>query len=220
MLNGVGFEDYLSRNGQGGCASPVRRSRVSDAIPHVLDSHMSLDFINQQLLSAPAACNGIVPAPKNRLRARVLPLAACSGFSTFFLLSSPIQTLALSGLGRSFFTRPAVHAVDGRGIPQTHTRPRTTLPQRMSVLWGGRTPYRPLDWSQCERRTGGSTVLPVSWEDSPGYANANGWVTLAKFQRRQQNVPAALEAYKRALKADPTNTKRWIIVGNYLQGNW
>ena len=50
-----------------------------------------------------------------------------------------------------------------------------------------------------------------------GHANASGWITLGKFHRQQENPSAALEAYKRALDADPTNANRWLSVGGILR---
>ena len=210
VLSGVEFRAFLLSM-SGGDMLPVFSEPGFFAQYRLFSLAHVLDFLNQQLLSAPAACMALFSFRKSYLGRHAF-LALCTIVPLFFtfaanatigafrdwdILSLPALPLTLL-VAAAFLER--IRDREQRfhsaflvcGAAGLHT-----------VLWIGlnasAAPAEARFTSQFGRLT--------------GYVNANGWVTLSKFHRRQQNPTAALEAYKRALEADPTNINRWLIVG-------
>ena len=171
-----------------------------------------VDFINLQLISAPAACMAIFIGRKRQLSRHTF-LAICTAIPLFFTFIAKANLgafrdwdiLSLPALPLTLWTATMLleRIRDGEklfhcaflicGAAALHT-----------ILWigvnAGPEPAEARFTNQLGRLT--------------GHARTSGWVTMGKFHRQQENPSAALEAYKRSLDADPTNTNRWLTVGN------
>lgn len=200
-LGGMGGRDFLPWFTMPG---PEMQYRVF-SVKHVLD------FVNQQLLSAPAACIVLILVRKQDLRLQPF-LAVCAVVPLFF----------------TFIANPDLGAFRDWDI--------LSLPAVPLTLWAVAILLKRV--RECENLFRGAflicgvtalhTLLWVGVNASPaaaearfthllgrlsGHASVNGWLTLAEFYREQDDPSAALDAYERALEADPTNPNRWITVG-------
>ena len=212
---GIGFEAYLTGM-SGGDVLPVFAEPGYYAQYRIFSVEHLVDFINLQLLSAPAACMAVF-LWRMRPLSRHTFLAICTLVPLFFtfiakanigafrdwdILSLPALPLTLWAAtmllerirdGEKLFHCAFVIC----GAAALHT-----------FLWigvnAGAEPAEARFTRQLDRLS--------------GHARTSGWITLAKFHRQQENPSAALEAYKRALDADPTNPNRWITVGIVYRG--
>ena len=170
-----------------------------------------MDFVNQHLLSAPAACMAIFLVRKS-LPGRQTFLAICTVVPLFFTFIAKANIgafrdwdiLSLPALPFTLWAATAfVEKIRDReqlfhgaflicGAAALHT-----------LLWIGVNASAEPAEARFTNQLGRLT----------GHANASGWLALAKFHRKQNNPSAALDAYKRALDADPSNPNRWLTVG-------
>ena len=213
-LSGIGLEAYIGRTGSGEFL-PLFEQPGFYAQYRIFSLTHLMDFVDQQLLSAPAACMAIFLVRKS-LPGRQTFLAICTVVPLFFtfiakanigafrdwdILSLPALPLTLWAAtmllerirdGETLFHGAFLIC----GAAALHT-----------FLWigvnAGAEPAEARFTNQLGRLT--------------GHARASGWITLGKFHRQQENPSAALEAYKRALDADPTNANRWLSVGGILR---
>ncbi len=212
-LSGVGFEAYAGRTG-GGEFLPLFEQPGFYAQYRIFSLDHLVDFINLQLLSAPAACMAIFLGRKRHLSRHAF-LAICTIVPLFFtfvakanigafrdwdILSLPALPLTLWAAtmllerirgGEKLFHGGFLIC----GAAALHT-----------FLWigvnAGAEPAEARFTNQLGRLS--------------GHARTSGWITLGKFHQDQGNPSAALEAHKRALDANPTNPNRWLNVGAIL----
>ena len=209
-LSGVGFDAYVARTGSGEFL-PLFEPPGFYAQYRIFSFAHLVDYINLQLLSAPAACMAVFLGRKS-LRGRHTFFAICTLVPLFFtfvakanigafrdwdILSLPALPLTLWAAtmllerirdGETLFHGAFLIC----GAAALHT-----------FLWigvnAGAEPAEARFTNQLGRLT--------------GHARASGWITLGNFHRQQENPSAALKAYKRALDADPTNLNRWLTAG-------
>ena len=209
-LSGIGFEAYVGRTGSGEFL-PLFEPPGFYAQYRIFSFAHLVDYINLQLLSAPAACMAIFLGRKS-LRGRHTFLAICTLVPLFFTFVAKANIgafrdwdiLSLPALPLTLWAATMLleRIRDGEklfhgaflicGAAALHT-----------FLWigvnAGAEPAETRFTNQLGRLT--------------GHARASGWITLGKFHRQQENPSAALEAYKRALDVDPTNLNRWLTAG-------
>ena len=210
-LSGVGFEAYVGRTG-GGEFLPLFEQPGHYAQYRMFSFGHLVDYVNLQLLSAPAACMALLLARKSYLGRHTF-LAICTVIPLFFTFAAKPNlgafrdwdVLSLAALP---FTLWAANAFVERirdGEKLFHSAFLICGAAALHTFsWigvnAGAEPAEARFASQLGRLT--------------GHASASGWITLAKFHEQQENPMAALEAYKHALDADPTNPNRWLTVGN------
>ena len=209
-LSGVGFEAYVDRTG-GGEFLPLLDQPGYYAQYRIFSLEHLVDFINLQLISAPAACMAIFIGRKRPLSRHAF-LAICTAIPLFFTF------IAKANLGAfrdwDILSLPA--------LPLTLWA-ATMLLERIrdgeklfhcAFLICGAAALHTLSWIGVNA---GPETAEARFTNQlgrlTGHARTSGWVTMGKFHRQQENPSAALVAYKRALDADPTNPNRWITVG-------
>ena len=213
-LSDVGLEAYFGRTGSGEFL-PLFEQPGFYAQYRIFSLEHFVDFINLQLLSAPAACMAIFLVRKRPLSRHTF-LVICTLVPLFFTFVAKANIgafrdwdiLSLPALPLTLWAATMLleRIRDGEklfhgaflicGAAALHT-----------FLWigvnAGAEPAETRFTNQLGRLT--------------GHARASGWITLGKFHRQQENPSAALEAYKRALDVDPTNVNRWLSVGGILR---
>ena len=209
-LSGIDFAAYLSRTGSGEFL-PVFAEPGFHAQYRIFSLTHFLDFLNQQLLSAPAACLACVLLRKKDLRHHPF-LAVSAVFPVFFtFLAKPNigafrdwDIFSLSALPLTLWVAAALLVRIRDREHGFHT----------AFLFCGGAVLHTLLWISLNANAGAAEARYVHLMGRlTGHASATGWLTLGKFYRRQDNTVAALDAYKRALHANPTNPQRWLSVG-------
>ena len=209
-LSGIGLEAYIGQTG-GGEFLPLFEQPGFYAQYRIFSLTHLMDFVNQHLLSAPAACMAIFLVRKRHLGRHTF-LAICTVVPLFFTFIAKANIgafrdwdiLSLPALPFTLWAATAfVERIRAReqlfhgaflicGAAALHT-----------LLWIGVNASAEPAEARFTNQLGRLT----------GHANASGWLALAKFHRKQNNPSAALNAYKRALDADPSNPNRWLTVG-------
>ena len=209
-LSGIDFAAYLSRTGSGEFL-PVFAEPGFYAQYRIFSLTHFLDFLNQQLLSAPAACLACVLLRKKDLRHHSF-LAVATVFPLFFTF------LAKPNIGAfrdwDIFSLPALPLtlwVAAALLVRIRDREHGF---HTAFLFCGGAALHTLLWISLNANAGAAEARYVHLMGRlTGHAGATGWLTLGKFYERQDNTLAALDAYKRALHANPTNPQRWLSVG-------
>ena len=213
-LSGIGFEAYVSRMG-GRNFLPLFAEPGYLSQYRILSPAHVLDFLNQQLLAAPAVCMSIFLVGRKPFANRPF-LAVCAfvpllftffanpeigAFRDWDAFSLPALPLTLwtaaaflesKDAGRSRFDAAFVIC----GAAALHT-----------FAWVGVNSNASYAQTRFIHLTGRLT----------GSAGVNSWMILGKFHETRKNDTAALQAYKRALDLDPTNPNRWLTVGNFCR---
>ena len=209
-LSGIDFAAYLSRTGSGEFL-PVFAEPGFYAQYRIFSLTHFLDFLNQQLLSAPAACLACVLLRKKDFRHHSF-LAVATIFPLFFTF------LAKPNIGAfrdwDIFSLPALPLtlwVAAALLVRIRDREHGF---HTAFLFCGGAALHTLLWVSLNASAGAAEARYVHLMGRlTGHASATGWLTLGKFYERQDNTVAALDAYKRALHANPTNSQRWLSVG-------
>ena len=210
-LSGVGFEAYVGRTG-GGEFLPLFAQPGFYAQYRIFSLEHLVDFINLQLLSAPAACMAIFLWRKRHLNRHTF-LAICTVIPLFFTFAAKPNLgafrdwdiLSLPALPLTLWAATMLLERIRDGEKLFHSAFMICGAAALhTFLWigvnAGAEPAEARFTDQLDRLS--------------GHARTSGWITLGKFHRQQENPSAALEAYKHALDADPTNPNRWLTIGN------
>ena len=209
-LSGVGLEAYLSERSTGEFL-PVFSESGFYAQYRMFTLNHIVDFINQQILSAPTACMALLLLRKKDLRHQTF-LGTCTVVPLFF----------------TFVANPGIGAVRDWDILSLPALPFTLwtatmvverirdpgrLFQTAFILCGGATLHTCL-WVGLNSSSGAAEGRFVQASDRlTGSASVNSWMAVGNIQRQEGRYADALYAYKRALESDPGNPNRWLIVG-------
>ena len=209
-LSGVGFEAYAGRMG-GRNFLPIFAQPGIEVQYRIFSISHVLHYLNQQLLAAPAACISLFLVRREDLRRQPF-LAICTVVSLLF----------------TFIANPESGAARDWDI--------FSLPALPLTLWAAsaflnRMPDRPQLFHGAFFLCGSAvlhTLLWIALNANPvaaearfvhvlgrvtGYGAIGGWLTLGNYYRQQDNIPAAVQAYKRSRDANPTDPNRWLSVG-------
>ena len=209
-LSGIGIEAYVGRMG-GRNFLPLFSDPGIEVQYRIFSFSHVLDFLNQQLLAAPAACIALFLVRKEDLRRQPF-LAVCTAVALLF----------------TFIGNPELGAFRDWDI--------FSLPALPLTLWAAsaflnRMPDRPQLFHGAFLLCGSAvlhTLLWIALNANPvaaearfvhllgrvtGYGAIGGWLTLGNYYRQQDNIPAAVQAYKRSRDANPTDPNRWLSVG-------
>ena len=210
-LSGVGFEAYtqLPRDGE---FLPLFEQPGYNAQYRIFSFQHLLDFVNLQLLSAPAACMAIF-----------LVRTIHPGSQAFLTISAAIP------LFFTFLAKPNLGAFRDWDVLSLAALPLTLW---MSIAFVERIRSREQLIHGAVLICGSAALHTFLWigvnaSAEPaearftsqlarltGHASNVGWSEYGGFYQRQDNPSAALPALKRALDADPTHFNKWILVGN------
>ena len=210
-LSGVGIEGYLGRMG-GRNFLPLFSEPGLQSQYRIFSLEHFLDFLNQQLLTAPVACMACALLRKRDLRHQPFLLIAAVFPLLFTFLARPEigvfrdwDIFSLPALPLTLWVATALMARIRAREPLFHS----------ACLLCGAAAFHTLFWIGLNASAGPAEARYVHLVNRlTGISSVNGWITLGKFHRRQNNTTAALHAYKRALDADPSNPNRWLLVGN------
>ena len=209
-LSGVGLEGYLSERSTGEFLPVFSESGFYAQYLLFTLIHF-VDYINQQLLSAPAACMALLLLRKKDLRHQTF-LGSCTVVPLFFTF------LANPGIGAvrdwDIFSLPALPLTLWTAtMVVERIRDRGRLFQAAFLFCGAAVLHTCL-WIglNSSERTAEARFVQVS-DRLTGSASVNSWMAVGNIQRQEGRYPEALYSYKRALDSDPENPNRWLIIG-------
>ena len=209
-LSGIGFEGYLGRMG-GRNFLPLFAEPGLQSQYRIFSLAHFLDFLNQQLLTAPVACMAIFLVRKSHLgRQTFLLIAAVFPLFFTFLARPEIgvfrdwDIFSLPALPLTLWVATALMARIRAREPLFHS----------AFLLCGAAAFHTLFWIGLNASAGPAEARFVHLVNRlTGISAVNSWLTLGKFHRKQNNTDAALHAYKRSIEADSTNPNRWLTAG-------
>ncbi len=209
-LAGIGFEAYMSRMGGRDFQTLLEEPGIR-AQYYTLSFAHAVDFFNQQILAAPAACMACFLLRKKELCHQRF-LAICTVVTLFFtfLASTEIGAFRdwdIFSLPALPFTLWAAAAIVRCG------RYRQSGSQGALVICGVAALHTTLWIGVNANAVAAETRFVHHLNRLTGMASVNGWLTLGEFHRGQNNIAEALHAYRRSIDADPTNPNRWMTVG-------
>ena len=209
-LSGIGLEGYLARMG-GRNFLPLFAEPGLHSEYRIFSLAHFLDFLNQQLLTAPVACMACLLLRKRDLTHQPFLLIAAVFPLFFTFLARPEigvfrdwDIFSLPALPMTLWVTTALIVRIRAREPLFHS----------AFLFGGSAAIHTLTWISLNAGAVAAEARFVHLADRlTGISAVNGWLTLGEFHRRQNNTTAALQAYKRSIDADPTNPNRWLSVG-------
>ncbi len=210
----IGFEAYVSRMG-GRNFLPLFSEPGYLSQYRIFSPAHVLDFLNQQLLAAPAVCMSLFLVDRKNFAIRPF-LAVCAFLPLLFtFVANPEigafrdwDAFSLPALPLTLWTAAAFLESKNTGNSRFDTAFVICGAAALHTLaWVGVNSSASATHARFIHLTGRLT----------GSAGVNSWTVLGTFHEARKNDPAALRAYKRALRVDPTNPNRWLIVGNFLR---
>ncbi len=209
-LSGVGFEAYAGRMG-GRNFLPIFAQPGIEVQYRIFSISHVLHYLNQQLLAAPAACIALFLVRREDLRRQPF-LAICTVVSLLFTFIANPE----SGAARDWdiFSLPALPLTLWAASAFLNRMPDRPQLFHGAFLLCGSAVLHTLLWIALNAN-------PVAAEARfvhvlgrvTGYGAIGGWLTLGNYYRQQDNIPAAVQAYKRSRDANPTDPNRWLSVG-------
>ncbi len=209
-LSGVGFEAYAGRMG-GRNFLPIFAQPGIEVQYRIFSISHVLHYLNQQLLAAPAACIALFLVWREDLRRQPF-LAICTVVSLLFTFIANPE----SGAARDWdiFSLPALPLTLWAASAFLNRMPDRPQLFHGAFLLCGSAVLHTLLWIALNAN-------PVAAEARfvhvlgrvTGYGAIGGWLTLGNYYRQQDNIPAAVQAYKRSRDANPTDPNRWLSVG-------
>ena len=213
-MSGIGFEAYVSRMGGRNFlplfAEPGYLSQYRIFSPaHVLD------FLNQQLLAAPAVCMSIFLVGRKPFANRPF-LAVCAFVPLLFTFFANPEigafrdwdAFSLPALPLTLWTAAAF--LDGKDAGKSRFD--------TAFVICGAAALHTLAWVGVNSSASAAQARFIHLADHlTGNAGVNSWMILGKFHETRKNDAAAFQAYKRALEVDPTNPNRWLTIGVFFR---
>ena len=209
-IAGIDFTGYLGRIG-GGHHLPVFAEPGFGAPYHLWSLTHLLDFLNLLLLSAPAALMTFFVLRKGTFRSQPF-LAAAAAFPLVFTFAVNPEIgafrdwdiLALPAIPLTLWSATTLLKRIRDPEKQFHTAfPICAAAALHCLLWVGLNANE----AAAEAR------YVHQMDKLTGYAGSYGWETLGAYHNLRNKPVPALEAYKRALEANPNNPRHWTAVG-------
>ncbi len=173
-------------------------------------SHL-LDFVNLQILSAPAALMALFVFGRKDFQYHPFLLAAAAVPLVFTFIANPEigafrdwDILALPALPLTLWAAAALLKFRERAEPRSRNVSLICAAAALhTVLWIGVNANPVTAEARYTHLTGRLS----------GHAASYGWETLGTYHRLQGKTVPALNAYRRALDANPKNPRHWLSVG-------
>ena len=213
-LCGVGFEAYVSRMG-GRNFLPLFAEPGYLSQYRIFSAAHVLDFVNQQLLAAPAVCMSIFLVGRKPIANHPF-LAVCAFVPLLFTFVANPEIGAFRDWDA--FSMPA--------LPLTLWTAATFLDGKDSGLRRfdtafvicGAAALHTIAWIGVNASASAAHARFFHLADRlNGNAGVNSWMILGEFHETRKDDAAALQAYKRALDVDPTNSNRWLTIGVFYR---
>ena len=216
-LTGTDLVTYLSRMGGSHLLPVFSEPRFHEpyrlfSLPHLLD------FCNLQALAAPGAWMALAMLDRRSFGQRPFLLAAAVFPLIFTLLANPEigafrdwDFLALPTVPLTLWTASALLARMRDPNSAFHT----------AFLICGSAALHSLMWIGLNASpTAAETRYAHLMDRLTGHAASYGWETLGSYYHRQERPVPALNAYQRALDANPDNPRHWLAIGfvHYIMG--
>ena len=173
-------------------------------------SHL-LDFINLQILSAPAALMALFLFGRKDFRHHPFLLAAAAVPLVFTFFANPEigafrdwDILALPALPLTLWAASALLEL------REHAEPRS---RNVSVIFAAAALHT-MFWIGVNAKPAAAEARYVHQMGRlNGHAASYGWETLGTYYRLRGKTVPALNAYRRALDASPKNPRHWLSAG-------
>lgn len=209
-FSGVGIEEYLSSRREREFLPLFEKAGIHAqyrmfSLPHLLD------FINLQLLTTPVAGGAIIFFTFKLLRRQLFLLVSTAVSLVFTLLANP-------GIGTfrdwDIFSLPAVPLTLWTVVALlTRIHERDKLFHGAFLLCGAAVLHT-ISWVGINANAGATEARFVRLADGlRGEAGVYAWVGVGNITRKEGRIADALNAYKRALDANPADPNRWLLVG-------
>ena len=213
-LSGVGFEIFLERAG-GDELLPLFAKSGDDPQDGILSFPHFLDFVNQQLLSAPMACMAMFLMRKQDIR-RWPFLAIC----TLVPLVFTYVFKSYIGAFRDWdiFSLPALPLTLWAAAAFLNRIRNSDCRFHSAFLISGAAALHTILWIGLNARAGLAEARYVDiLQSKTGRIASSGWGTLAIYHMRRNNTEAALHAYQRARDANPASVRFWLAVSRFYR---
>ena len=213
-LSGIGFEAYVSRMG-GRNFLPLFAEPGYLSQYRILSPAHVLDFLNQQLLAAPAVCMSIFLVGRKPFANRPF-LAVCAFVPLLFTFFANPEIGAFRDWDA--FSLPALPLTLWTAAAFLESKDAGRSRFDAAFVLCGAAALHTLVWIgvNSSAATAEARFIHLTGRLT-GAAGVNSWMILGKFHQARKNDAAALQAYKRALEVDPTNPNRWLTVGNFCR---
>ena len=214
-MSGIGFEAYVSRMG-GRNFLPLFAEPGYLSQYRIFSAAHFLDFLNQQLLAAPAVCMALFLVGRRSLAGQPF-LAVCAIVPFFFtFLANPEigafrdwDVFSLPALPLTLWTAAAFLEAKGTGRGRRFDT---------AFVVCGAAALHTLAWIGVNASASAAQDRFVHLTNRlSGNAGVNSWMVLGEYHETRSDDTAALQAYKRALKVDPTNSNRWLKIGVFFR---
>ena len=209
-LSGVGVHEYLSRIG-GSHFLPLFDQPGFRAQYRIFSLTHIIDWFNQQLLAAPAACMALFLFRKQDLTHQPF-LAVCTVFPLFFsFVGNPELGAFRDWDAWSLPAPPLTLWIAALVINRIRDSEQFS---HGALLICGAAALHSFLWLGLNASAGAAEARFVHLMDRlSGNASVDGWVAVGNIQRQEGRYASTLHAYRRALDSDPENPNRWLLVG-------
>ena len=213
-LSGIGFEAYVSRMG-GRNFLPLFAEPGYLSQYRILSPAHVLDFLNQQLLAAPAVCMSIFLVGRKPFANRPF-LAVCAFVPLLFTFFANPEIGAFRDWDA--FSLPALPLTLWTAAAFLESKDAGRSRFDAAFVLCGAAALHTLVWIgvNSSAATAEARFIHLTGRLT-GAAGVNSWMILGKFHQARKNDAAALQAYKRALDVDPSNPNRWLTIGVFFR---
>ena len=208
-LSGVGIESYLSGTG-GDELLPLFAKCGDDPQDRIFSISHFLDFLNQQLLSAPTPCMALLLLRKKDFSHQ--PFLAISALVPLFF-TFVVKSYIGAFRDWDIFSLPALPlTLCAAALFLSRIRDRERL-FHGAFLFCGAAALHTLFWIGVNAGAGAAETRYIHLvENNTGRVASSGWETLAIYHLRRNDTRAALRAYKRARDVNPGSVRFWLTV--------
>ncbi len=209
-VSGVGVHEYFLRAG-GSHFLPLFDEPGFRAQYRIFALAHIIDWLNQYLLAAPAACMAFFLFRKKDLSHHPF-LAVCAVVPLCLSFVGNPELGAFRDWDAWSLPAPAL-TLWVASLMLNRIRDGVRLSPGAYLICGAAAMHTCL-WVGLNANAGAAEARFVLLMDRlTGNASVDGWVAAGNLQRKEGRYAEALQAYKRARDSDPVNPNRWLLVG-------
>ena len=209
-VSGVGVHDYIFRAG-GSPFLPFYDEPGIRAQYRIFSYAHIIDWLNQYLLAAPAACVALFLLRKKDLSHHGF-LAICTFVPLFFSFAGNPELGAFRDWDA--WSLPALpFSLWVAALILNRIRDGVNLSRGAFLICGAAALHSCL-WVSLNANAAAAEARFVHLTERLKFgASVDAWVAVGNVRRHEKRYAEALHAYKQALNADPANPNRWLLVG-------